>query len=262
MSDTLVLCYHAVSENWPEDISLSPGRLADQVRCFLERGYRPETFTAAATGKSGGPVLAVTFDDAYRSVGELAVPVLAELGVTATVFAPTHFVDDQELRGWEGTDVWASTPWESELAVMDWSELASLAELGWEIGSHTRTHPRLPRLDDETLRDELEGSRSELEEHLGLPCRSLAYPYGDLDGRVARATRAAGYVAAGGVLPGWVSARDPLRLPRISVGRDWADETLQRRARPWYRRLQSSRAWPAVPPVVRAAHAVRGVVRD
>ena len=54
-------------------------------------------------------MLAVTFDDAYRSVGELAVPVLAELGVPATVFAPTAFVGDPEPRGWEGTDEWAST---------------------------------------------------------------------------------------------------------------------------------------------------------
>ena len=77
------------------------------------------------------------------------------------------------------------TRWESELAVMGWGELARLAEVGWEIGSHTRTHPGLPRLDDEPLRDELEGSRAEVEEHLGRPCRSLAYPYGDLDGRVA-----------------------------------------------------------------------------
>ena len=261
MSDALVLCYHGVSEDWPADFSITPGRLADQLRWFLDRRYRPATFTAAARGELDGRVLAVTFDDAYRSVAELAAPLLAELGVTGTVFAPTRFVRDQDARGWDGTDEWAGSRWEGELAVLGWDGLRLLAEAGWEVGSHTRTHPRLTRLADEELREELAGSRAEVEEGLGGPCRSLAYPYGDLDDRVAAAAREAGYAAAGGVLPARLSARDPLRFPRISVGQGWADETLQRRARPWHRRLQASRAWPAVPRAVSALRAARGVVR-
>lgn len=257
MSDALVLCYHGVSEDWPADISISPGRLADQIRWFLARGHRPVTFTAAATGEERGRVLAVTFDDAYRSIGELALPLLSELGVPATVFAPTRFVADPGARGWDGTDMWLGTRWEDELAVMSWSELGALAEAGWEIGSHTRTHPRLTRLADDALRDELATSRAELEEEMGLPCRSLAYPYGDTDRRVATAAAAAGYSAAGGLLPGRVSARDPLLFPRISVGRGWADATLRRRARPVHRRLQASRAWPAVPVLLRTARTMR-----
>jgi peptidoglycan/xylan/chitin deacetylase (PgdA/CDA1 family) len=262
VSDTLVLCYHGVSEDWPADFSISPGRLADQVRWFLDRGYRPATFTAAATGQARGRVLAVTFDDAYRSVGRLAFPLLSELGVPATVFAPTGFVDDPVPRGWDGTHEWAGTAFAAEIAVMGWSGLEELAEAGWEIGSHTRTHPRLTELDDQTLRDELGGSREELEARLGRPCRSLAYPYGDVDRRVAKAAGEAGYSAAGGVLPGRASERDPLLFPRISVGRGWADETLRRRVRPWQRRLQSSALWPAVPPLLRLARTVRGVARD
>ncbi len=125
------------------------------------------TFTAAATGEERGRVLAVTFDDAYRSIGELALPLLSELGVPATVFAPTRFVADPGARGWDGTDMWLGTRWEDELAVMSWSELGALAEAGWEIGSHTRTHPRLTRLADDALRDELATSRAELEEEHG-----------------------------------------------------------------------------------------------
>jgi peptidoglycan/xylan/chitin deacetylase (PgdA/CDA1 family) len=256
VSDALVLCYHGVSEDWPADFSISPGRLADQVRWFLDRGYRPATFTDAVTGVASDRALAVTFDDAYRSVARLALPLLRELGAPATVFAPTGFVGEATPRGWEGTDMWADGDWAQEIVVMDWPELRELAEAGWEIGSHTRTHPRLPALGDVDLADELAGSREEIERGVGTACRSLAYPYGALDGRVARAARAAGYTAAGGLLPGPVSARDPLRAPRISVGRGWSDETLYRRARPWFRKLQASRAWPAVPPLLRLARRV------
>jgi peptidoglycan/xylan/chitin deacetylase (PgdA/CDA1 family) len=253
MTGALVLCYHGVSEDWPADFSISPGRLADQVRWFLDRGYRPATFTDAVTGGGPGRTIAVTFDDAYRSVGRLALPLLRELGAPATVFAPTGFVGDPVPRGWEGTDTWADTEWAAEIAVMGWPELRGLADAGWEVGSHTRTHPRLPTLGDAELAEELSGSREEIEGELGASCRSLAYPYGALDRRVARAAKAAGYAAAGGLLPGPVSARDPLRAPRISVGRGWSDDTLRRRARPWFRELQASPVWPAVPPLVRRA---------
>jgi peptidoglycan/xylan/chitin deacetylase (PgdA/CDA1 family) len=198
----------------------------------------------------------VTFDDAYRSVGELALPLLRELGVPATVFAPTRFVGDATPRGWKGTDMWADTDWAHEIIVMDWTELRELVEAGWEVGSHTKTHRRLPELGDRELADELAGSRDEIERGVGTSCRSVAYPYGALDRRVARAARAAGYAAAGGVLPGAVTARDALRVPRISVGRDWSDETLIRRARPWFRELQASPVWPAVPPLVKLARRV------
>ena len=153
MSDALVLCYHGVSEDWPADFSISPGRLADQVRWFLDRGYRPATFTDAVTGAAGDRALAVTFDDAYRSVARLALPLLRELGAPGTVFAPTAFVGDTTPRGWDGTDMWADGDWAEELLVMGWPELRELAEAGWEIGSHTKTHPRLPALGDAELAD-------------------------------------------------------------------------------------------------------------
>jgi peptidoglycan/xylan/chitin deacetylase (PgdA/CDA1 family) len=259
LSDTLVLCYHGVSEGWPADFSISPGRLADQVRWFVGRGFRPATFTDAITGRAEGDTLVVTFDDAYRSVGRLARPLLDELGVPATVFVPTAFAGAVAPRPWEGVDVWIDTEWGGEVAVMDWPELRELAEAGWEVGSHTRTHPRLPELGDAELAREIADSREETARGMDRPCRSLAYPYGAFDGRVAGATRAAGYEAACGLLPGPVSARDPLRVPRISVVRDWPDETLRRRARPWYRRLQSSRVWPLVPPLVSLVKRVPGV---
>jgi peptidoglycan/xylan/chitin deacetylase (PgdA/CDA1 family) len=251
MSDSLVLCYHGVSEGWPCDISIRPAQLERQVRWFLDRGYRPVSFTDAVTGSGGGRTIAVTFDDAYRSIVEIAFPLLSSIGVEqATVFAPTAFVGTDRPIGWEGTDEWVGTAWADEIQVMDWYELGRLAAAGWEIGSHTRTHPHLPRLGDAELADELVRSKQELERGLGLPCTSVAYPYGDADGRVAKAAGAAGYAAGGGLLPNRLSERRPLLFPRISVGLGWSDDTLQRRARPGFRRLQSSRAWPPVARVV------------
>ena len=80
---------------------------------------------------------------------------------------------------------------------MSWDELGELASEGWEIGSHTRTHPRLPRLDGDALREELARIAGRvLQEGPCGRCRSIAYPYGDCSATVVRAAREAGYVGA------------------------------------------------------------------
>lgn len=81
--------------------------------------------------------------------------------------------------------------------VMTWPQLRELVRAGHEVGSHSRSHELLTQLDDEALRTELAGSRTDLERGLGIPVRTLCYPNGDTDDRVARLAAAVGY--AGGV---------------------------------------------------------------
>ena len=257
MRDALVICYHGVSEDWPSDLAIQPGQLEAQISWYLDRGYRPVTFTEAATVRAAERVIAVTFDDGYRSVLQLALPLLARMGVRGTVFAPTALVGESEAHGWDGTRSWASTRWAGEIQVMGWDELDQLVAAGWEIGSHTRTHPHLTQLDDGQLLTELRRSREEIEENLGGPCTSIAYPYGATDSRVARAAGLAGYRAGGGLLPNRLHARDPLLFPRVFAGRYLPDSTLHRRAGPAFRRLQGSVAWPWVVRAVAVKQSLR-----
>jgi hypothetical protein len=74
----------------------------------------------------------------------------------------------------------------------------------------------LTQVGDERLESELRGSREDCEAALGRSCISIAYPYGDVDGRVAAATRAAGY-ALGATLPTQATAPLPLLWPRVGV---------------------------------------------
>src|SRR5207253_1810222 len=75
VNDALVLAYHAVSETWPADLALRSEDLHDQLELLMRRGYRGTTFHDAVTSSSRGKTLAVTFDDAYESVLELAYPI-------------------------------------------------------------------------------------------------------------------------------------------------------------------------------------------
>jgi peptidoglycan/xylan/chitin deacetylase (PgdA/CDA1 family) len=158
----------------------------------------------------------VTFDDAFGSVLDLAYPILSELDVPGTVFVPTVFPDEDRALAWSGIDHWARGPHAGELAALSWADLRLLADDGWEIGSHTRSHPRLTLLDDAGLADELLDSREACERELGRPCASIAYPYGDVDVRVVNAARAAGY-QTGGTLPSRLCRGLPLSWPRIGV---------------------------------------------
>lgn len=243
-SDLIVLCYHALSERWPAALSTSPARFTQQLELLARRGYRGITFTEAVTGTPGGKAVAITFDDAFRTVIQLGGPILAGLGWPATVFVPTDFAGTERPMSWPGIDHWSGGEFQPELMPLSWGELGTLSGRGWEIGSHTCSHPHLTQLADDALDEELRRSKSVCEEQLGRPCDSIAYPYGDHNLRVAEAARRAGY-RAGGTLPKRLRADDPLRWPRVGVYN--ADDLRRFRTKvsPLARRVRASPAWAA-----------------
>src|SRR3954470_2335724 len=121
MAELLILCYHAVSEKFPASLSISPDALDAQLRPLVRRGYRGATFSDALARTQEDKTLVVTFDDAYRSVARLGFPILAELGLPATVFAPTAYIGTERPMGWEGIDRWHQTAHERELVPCSWS---------------------------------------------------------------------------------------------------------------------------------------------
>jgi peptidoglycan/xylan/chitin deacetylase (PgdA/CDA1 family) len=103
---------------------------------------------------------------------------------------------------------------------MTWSDVRALSAAGFDLGSHTVTHPILSNLAPERLREELIESRSEIEKQTGLRCTALAYPNGrsrDIAGRVLAATAEAGYDFAFTVSNRWCQrSRGALQLDRIA----------------------------------------------
>jgi peptidoglycan/xylan/chitin deacetylase (PgdA/CDA1 family) len=210
----LVLCYHAVSEDWPHGLSVSLGTFEQQLTGLLGRGFRP--VAAPDVLRSNGKTLHVTFDDAFRSV-ERALPVLERLGMPSTVFACSGFAG--EGRALDVPELEAQVEaYPDDLATMDWDALRGLAERGVEVGSHTVSHPHLPRLTDVELQRELRESRERIADELTRPCRYLAYPFGDEDARVRSAAAVAGYDAAF-ALPGREDRIERFALPRVGVYR-------------------------------------------
>ena len=212
-----MLCYHALSPDWPAALSTTPERFEEQLHWLRRRGYVGATFERAVTDPPSRRTVAVTFDDGYRSVLELAKPIMDRLGIPGSIYVPTDFVGKQGPMAWEGIDQWLGGPHEAEMSCLGWPELRALADAGWEVGSHTCSHPHLTRLDDAALAQELEASRAAVAEGVGRPCVSIAYPYGDLDERVVAAAGRAGYSLGAALPKGRFARGERLDWPRVGV---------------------------------------------
>jgi peptidoglycan/xylan/chitin deacetylase (PgdA/CDA1 family) len=89
-SRPLVLCYHAVSDAWDHALAVGATSIERQLSGLVRRGYQPVRADDAVHGRGG--LLHVTFDDAFRTVGN-AMPMLERLGVPATVFACSDYAE-------------------------------------------------------------------------------------------------------------------------------------------------------------------------
>ena len=229
----LVLCYHAVSETWPDALAIPPDVLVAQMRKLLGRGLVPGT---AADALAGRRVFHVTFDDAYRELRRVLAD-LRQLGLPVTIFACSSLADDgRALDVPELTE--RTRAFQDEARTMTWDELRESVSMGADIGSHTVSHPHLTRLGDAELKHELEVSRQRIEDELRRPCPFLAYPFGEQDGRVRAAARAAGYEGAFALRAG---KGDPYAIPRVDIYRGDGPLRFALKTSAAYRSIQTAR---------------------
>jgi len=158
---------------------------------------------------NGSTYVAVTFDDAYHSVLENALPILQERSIPATVFVPTK--DLGRRPGWITNERHRNAG--ERLLTVD--ELRSVQKGGGLIGSHGVTHRALTDLSHAEAFAELTESRHLLETILGDKIGMLALPYGSSNPDVLHMAAQAGYERVFLSIP----RRDGARLEDGVVGR-------------------------------------------
>ncbi len=151
----------------------------------------------------------ITFDDGYVSVYEHAVPALVDRGMTATVYAVADAVG--------GLNDWDRSAGDRQERIMSARQIREIADLGFEVGSHTLTHPHLTDLDEKSLVRELTESKHKLEDMIGREVVSFSYPYGDYDDRVLAATIVSGYKYACATKLGVPGRCSVYEVPRVNV---------------------------------------------
>jgi len=199
-SKLTILYYHAV----PTPLAVA----FDAQMAWLRRNaniVRPDHTGPLATDR---PNVAVTFDDAFRSVRENALPALVRHKIPATIFVPTGYLG--RPPGWS-----METSGDRAETVMDAGELTGLPADLIDLGSHTVDHPYLTTLPDSQIAQQFTVSRKALERMSGRTIDTLAFPYGDHDGRVIEHARTAGYRFVYTVAPQAIAEADPA----ISRGR-------------------------------------------
>jgi len=179
-----IVTYHSIDDSGSV-VSVHPDRFIEHVEIMCGKGI-PIVSLDELLDPSREDGLSITFDDGFENLATVAWPVLRARGLTATVFVATEWVGKE--NAWDPDD--SRIP---KLPLLDWQGLRELAEDGLELGSHSRTHPRMPSLTDERLEEELRGSMGDIQARTGIAPVLFAYPYGDSDPRVEVATERAGY---------------------------------------------------------------------
>ncbi len=175
----VVLTYHAVPAAGVE-------RFERQIAQLVRR--RVPVFADVRVEAGQERAVAVTFDDALRSVFDNALPILAVYGVPSVLFVPTGFLG--RAAGWASDAPQAADAGD---VLMSADCLRRLDRRLVKVGSHTVTHPRLATLDTERLRAELVTSRETLETITGTRVAMLSLPYGSCSDGVLAAAGYAGY---------------------------------------------------------------------
>ena len=170
-------------------------------------------------------VVAITVDDAYRSVYEEAFPRLRRRGWPFTVFVSTAAVD-QGLPDY-----------------MSWEQMREMQRGGAAFANHSHSHDplwqRRPREGRPAWRrrvtQDIEQARSRLRQELGEGVNRdpalFAYPYGEFDAALAGLVRQLGYIGLGQHSGAIGTGSDMSTLPRYPMAEAFADmEAFARKA--------------------------------
>jgi peptidoglycan/xylan/chitin deacetylase (PgdA/CDA1 family) len=168
-----VLAYHKFSKRVSDRMTVREDAFEEQM-AFLERhGYRvirlDDLFEFL---KRKRPLprksVVITFDDGWRSMYDIAYPILKRYGYPATLFISTDLIH-------------------STSTTLDWGKIREMARNGIDVQCHSKTHRSLGKIEDgetlqayfETVKAELIESAKVIKRQLGRDVKYLAYPFGD-----------------------------------------------------------------------------------
>ena len=210
---SVILGYHGIANCRRLDdlfqLQVSPVRFRRQLEMMLAAGFRFVTVAELANEAGGrrppAGLAAVSFDDAMRNVITAALPIMSELGIRGTVYVPTDWLN--------GRSPWIGPGGDGAILAAD--ELQDLARAGWELGSHTRSHADLSRLDYHECMREIGESCEALRQLAASAAQTLAYPFGRYGPAAIAAARDIGLIGAVTTGSGsWA----PYELTRAMIG--------------------------------------------
>ena len=197
--------YHVIARepagaDWPQ-LFVKPISFRAQMEYLDGEGYTAVTLDQVyGAWEKDGPVppkpIVISFDDGYRADYTEALPTLADHDWPGVLNLKLGALEDGELTE---------------------QMIEEMLSAGWELASHTISHPDLTTVEGASLTEEVTGSRQMLQDEFGVPVNFFCYPSGRFDPRVVREVRDAGYLGATTTLPGLASCENLYELRRLRM---------------------------------------------
>ncbi len=171
-----ILTWHSIDESGSV-ISVTRAQFKRHVDWLASGRVRVVPLAEIVTDDDGSDAVALTFDDGFTSFSSIAVPLLADRGLTATVFVVAGKVGG--TNNWNGTgEREGGVP---SMPLMSWDAINAARESGFDIGAHGLNHESLTLAPTHALPEEVQRCGELIETSTGYLPDCFAYPYGDHD---------------------------------------------------------------------------------
>jgi peptidoglycan/xylan/chitin deacetylase (PgdA/CDA1 family) len=218
----LVVLFHRVDDRYPNDpITVTRRAFAAYLEFFTSYFHVISMSELLAKLDRNADIsrdLVITFDDGYLDNWSIAAPELSARGLPACFFVATGFIGGTRNAWWDSARG-VRSEW------MTWDHIRELHASGFELGAHTISHVNLGTSDPATARDEIVGSKTQLEAETKAVVKHFAFPFGGVDHLAPEQVamiKAAGFASCVSAYGGTVrQGDDPHRLPRLGINSFW-----------------------------------------
>ncbi|MEK6645623.1 MAG: polysaccharide deacetylase family protein [Candidatus Firestonebacteria bacterium] len=172
-----ILCYHRIVESPKSTFDISLKQFEEQINYLISNKFKFLSLNdVVKVLKEDIPPnsVSITIDDGDISVYTVVLPILKKHNIPATIFVYTDYIANGGRT-------------------LKWEQLKEIYNSGIEIGSHTKSHPKLTKIKETQLKIELANSKKILEKKLGIQIKYLAYPYGLYNETVEKTAIQCGY---------------------------------------------------------------------
>ncbi len=206
----IILSYHGISsENWDFNVTLT--EFKKQIK-YLKQNFKFITLNDLQDYLEGNKdfkdsVVLITFDDGYNDLIKIKDFLISQ-NIKPTLFLLSNekMVNRQQIN--------------NSKKFLDKSNVSDLKKAGWEIGSHSATHPDFWKLSDTQIINEVAESKTALQKNYGQKIYYFAYPRGRYDSNIINQIKKAGYKLALTMDDGVIDkSSNPYLLPRIGINK-------------------------------------------
>lgn len=212
-----ILMYHSI-ERMPKDtvmrsLHVPPKRFEFQMKLLKFLGYKGLSINKLLpylNGEKHGKVVGITFDDGYENNLINAAPILKKYNFSATCYIVSSRIGSSNI--WDNDRGITQRPLMSKNQIVQW------INLGMDVGAHTRTHCDLTKLHKNEIIEEINCSKSELEDYFEIFVNDFCYPYGYFNKQVSSLVEDAGFKTATTMIRGKMNKEHNLfMMPRIPI---------------------------------------------